>query len=184
MNRSIVSRALIVAFLCLPPSVAYAGNPHVITPSHHDASPPFSQLATSLVSNTGGTNKQMNLARPTRSPFSNPKSDSVASTFTGPLSGVTAGVNFDGQSADDTRNLLGVAFVPPDTNGAVGARQFVHMVNVTISVYSKSGDLELGPALIHTLWTGFGGLCEFGGGAPDFTDGGDPVVLYDHIAGR
>jgi hypothetical protein len=33
-------------------------------------------------------------------------------------------VNFEGQSAADTLNLLGVAFVPPDTNGAVGAKQF------------------------------------------------------------
>jgi hypothetical protein len=166
MNHSIVSRALVLTFLCLASSIAYAGNPHVITASRHDTSPPFSQVSTTPSSNTGGTNSQTNPARPARSPFSNPKGDSVASTFTGPLRGVTAGVNFEGQSADDTRNLLGVAFVPPDTNGAAGARQFVQIVNVTISVYSKSGDLELGPALIHTIWTGFGGLCEFGGAAP------------------
>jgi hypothetical protein len=59
------------------------------------------------------------------------------------------------------------------------------MVNVTIAVYNKStGALEMGPAAIHTLWNGFGGLCEFGGGTPDFADGGDPIVLYDHLAGR
>src|SRR5260370_16763364 len=59
------------------------------------------------------------------------------------------------------------------------------MVNVTLAVYEKStGALQLGPAAIHMLWTGFGGLCEFGGGTPTFADGGDPVVLYDHLAGR
>ena len=59
------------------------------------------------------------------------------------------------------------------------------MVNVTIAVYDKSsGALQLGPAAIHTLWNGVGGLCEFGGGTPTFADGGDPVVLYDHLAGR
>jgi len=40
----------------------------------------------------------------------------------------TAFLNFDGQSAQDNRNLFGFAFVPPDTNGAVGASQFVQMV--------------------------------------------------------
>jgi hypothetical protein len=183
VNRSLVSHVVLI-FLCFSAALVYAAKPDVITASHHDTSPPFSQMATTSSSNASGTNNQMNLARPTRAPFSNPNTDSVASQFTGPLNGVTAGANVEGQSADDTRNLLGVAFVPPDTNGAVGARQFVQIVNVTISVYSKSGGLELGPALIHTLWTGFGGLCEFGGGPPDFTDGGDPVVLYDHIANR
>lgn len=61
----------------------------------------------------------------------------------------------------------------------MGATQFVQMVNVTIAVYDKrTTALLLGPALIHTIWTGFGGPCEFE------SDGGDPVVLYDHLAGR
>jgi serine/threonine protein kinase len=33
-------------------------------------------------------------------------------------------------------------------------------------------------------WKGFGGLCEFGGGTPLYADGGDPIVLFDHLAGR
>ncbi|HWM65298.1 MAG TPA: hypothetical protein VNO35_01830 [Steroidobacteraceae bacterium] len=109
----------------------------------------------------------------------------MAAPLAGPLTGVTLLRNFDGQSAQDNRNLFGFAFVPPDTNGAVGATQFVQMVNVTVAVYDKStGALQLAPAAIHTLWTGFGGLCEFGGGTPTFADGGDPVVLYDHLAER
>jgi hypothetical protein len=184
MIRTQVSRTSIFALLCSAASLAYAAKPAVITASHHDTSPAFSQMASNQSTNNGADNNQINLARPTRAPFSNPHDDSVASTFTGPLTGVTAGASFEGQSADDTRNLLGVAFVPPDTNGAAGSKQFVQIVNVTVSVYSKSGTVQLGPALIHTLWTGFGGLCEFGGGPPNFTDGGDPVVLYDHLAGR
>jgi hypothetical protein len=42
----------------------------------------------------------------------------------------------------------------------------------------------MGSAPIHTLWTGFGGLCENGGATPTFSDGGDPIVLYDHLANR
>jgi hypothetical protein len=170
--------------LLLLAASAYGRNPDVRMPAKHDTSPPLSQLAGSTSTNSRGSNKQSPTARPTRTPLHNPNSDPIASTFTGPLTGVITGVNFEGQSANDTRNLLGVAFVPPDTNGAVGTKQFVQIVNVTLSVYSKSGSLQLGPVLIHTLWTGFGGLCEFGGGPPDFTDGGDPVVLYDHLANR
>src|SRR5262249_28518983 len=107
------------------------------------------------------------------------------SELAGPLQGVTTTTLFDGQSAADNRRVLGFAFVPPDTNGAVGASQFVQMVNVTIAVYSKrDGSLLLGPAPIHTLWQGFGGLCENGGTTATFKDGGDPIVLYDHLADR
>jgi hypothetical protein len=165
-------------------SIAFGSQPDVIKASHHDTSPPFSQLASTPSANSSGSNAQTNTARPARNPYANPNSDPLASTFTGPLTSATAGTDFEGQSADDTRALLGIAFVPPDTNAAVGNKQIVQIVNVTVSVYDKSGNVQLGPALIHTLWTGFGGLCENGGGAPDFTDGGDPVVLFDHFANR
>jgi hypothetical protein len=174
-----------VSLLCLAVSPALATNPDVIKASHHDASLPLSRMVIGASSNAGGSNGQTPTARPTGAMITNPNSDPVAAPFAGPLTGVTSGLNFDGQSAQDNRDVFGFAFVPPDTNGAVGATQFVQMVNVTIAVYDKSsGALQLGPAAIHTLWTGFGGLCEFGGGTPMFSDGGDPVVLYDHLAGR
>src|SRR5215470_19232742 len=119
--------------------------------------------------------------RPTGPSRSSGRPDPVASELAGPLRGVSTVINFNGQSAADNRRVLGFAFVPPDTNGAVGASQFVQMVNVTIAVYSKrDGSLLMGPAAIHTLWNGFGGLCENGGATPTFSDGGDPIVLYDH----
>jgi hypothetical protein len=184
MNRSSPVLTLVFGLTLGASSFAYGGDPKVIAASKHDTSPPLSQLANGSSKISEGSNNQTPTARPTRAPFASSQNDAVASTFAGPLTNVSPGVNFEGQSAADTLNLLGVAFVPPDTNGAVGSKQFVQMVNVTISVYSKSGGLQLGPVLIHTLWKGFGGLCEFGGGAPDFTDGGDPVVLYDHLANR
>jgi hypothetical protein len=166
-------------------SLALASNPDVIKASRNDVSAPLSQMVVGASSNGGGSNRQTPTARATGAIITNPNSDPVAAPFAGPLTGVTSFLNFDGQSAQDNRNLFGFAFVPPDTNGAVGATQFVQMVNVTIAVYDKSsGALQLGPAAIHTLWSGFGGLCEFGGGTPTFADGGDPVVLYDHLAGR
>jgi hypothetical protein len=174
------------AFLLLVQVVPLAlASPDVIKASHHDVSPPFSQMAIGASSNGAGSDNQTPTARATGAMINNPNSDPVAAPLAGALTAVTSGLNFDGQSAQDNRDLFGFAFVPPDTNGAVGATQFVQMVNVTIAVYDKArGSLQFGPVAIHTLWEGFGGLCEFGGGTPTYADGGDPVVLYDHLAGR
>src|SRR6266852_3039021 len=175
--------AIVFAIMSVPR--ALGNGPDVIKASHKDVSSPLAQMAMSASTKGGGSDGQSLPARSTGAVTNDAKSDPVAAPFAGPLTGVTLLSNFDGQSAQDNRNVFGFAFVPPDTNGAVGDTQFVQMVNVTIAVYDKSsGALRLGPAAIHTLWSGFGGLCEFGGGTPTFSDGGDPVVLYDHLARR
>ncbi len=189
MSKALASFSVPLLFgVCLGFSSASSAqaqaNPAVIREVKHDVSPPLRNLPSSVQAGSGADQQQL-VARPTGPARSNSQSDPVAQQLTAPLSGVSTILNFDGQSAQDNRNVLGFAFVPPDTNGAVGATQFVQIVNVTIAVYDKSsGALQFGPAAIHTLWTGFGGLCEFGGGTPTFADGGDPVVLYDHLAGR
>src|SRR5882762_7732471 len=67
---------------------------------------------------------------------------------------------------------------PPDTNGEVGATQYVQMVNEGYQVFNKTtGASLLGPSGITTLWSGFGGVCQTNGS-------GDPVVMYDQIANR
>jgi hypothetical protein len=67
---------------------------------------------------------------------------------------------------------------PPDTNGEVGASQYVQMVNEGYQVFNKNtGASQLGPSGITTLWSGFGGVCQNNGS-------GDPVVMYDQIANR
>ena len=67
---------------------------------------------------------------------------------------------------------------PPDTNGEVGATQYVQMVNEGYQVFNKNtGVSMLGPASVVSLWAGFGGLCQTNGN-------GDPVVLYDQMADR
>ncbi len=67
---------------------------------------------------------------------------------------------------------------PPDTNGEVGATQYVQIANEGYQVFDKAtGTSVLGPAGIQTVWQGFGGVCETAGS-------GDPVVLYDQLADR
>jgi len=95
---------------------------------------------------------------------------------TAPITAAMPGtnLNFDGVP------FPGVACncAPPDTNGEVGATQYVQIVNEGYQVFNKStGASQLGPSGIATLWQGFGGVCESAGN-------GDPVVLYDQIAGR
>src|SRR5262245_32130405 len=84
-----------------------------------------------------------------------------------------------------TLNFDGIPFpgvacncAPPDTNGEVGATQYVQIVNEGFQVFNKStGASMLGPVGISTVWSGFGGVCET-------TGDGDPVVLYDQLANR
>ncbi|MEO7430445.1 MAG: hypothetical protein ABIR62_00060 [Dokdonella sp.] len=67
---------------------------------------------------------------------------------------------------------------PPDTNGEVGATQFVQMTNSGYQVYNKTtGASVLGPLATSAIWAGFGGVCETSGH-------GDPIVLYDQLAQR
>ena len=83
-------------------------------------------------------------------------------------------LNFDGIPFPG----VGCSCAPPDTNGEVGATQFVQMVNEGYQVFDKAtGASVLGPASITSLWSGFGGVCQTSGF-------GDPVVLYDQLANR
>ncbi len=158
---------------------AGATQPLVTGAARHDTSAPLRHMIF-VGTQTPSASQQQIEPLPTRAPFSSKISDSVAQPLIAGLQGVTTGLNFEGQGAQDTRNVFGFAFVPPDTNGAPGETQFVQIVNVTIAVYDKrTGAQVMGPAAIHTLWTGFGGPCEF-----QSPDGGDPVVLYDHLANR
>ncbi len=175
-----VSAAVSISAVALlaHPAPAAAGGPIVSTDVRHDTSAPLLLMATQAPQNAGGTAQQALMAQPTGDTFTTSQADPVAQTLSAPLTGVTTGLNFEGQNDNDTLALLGVKFVPPDTNGAVGAHQFVQIVNVTIAVYDKAtGARVLGPALISSIWTGFGGPCETG-------NGGDPVVRFDQLAGR
>ena len=84
-----------------------------------------------------------------------------------------------------TLNFDGIPFpgvacncAPPDTNGEVGATQYVQDVNIGFQVFNKStGASVFGPVDIATLWQTMGGTCFVSGD-------GDPVVLYDQLADR
>ncbi|PYX91112.1 MAG: hypothetical protein DMG67_11130 [Acidobacteria bacterium] len=84
-------------------------------------------------------------------------------------------MNFDGISTSDLTGGIGA---PPDTNGAVGATQYVQTVNTALAVFDKNtGNRVLTPRDISTLFTTMGGKCAT-------TSESDPVVIYDKLANR
>jgi hypothetical protein len=115
-------------------------------------------------------------ARPT-APTDTPKGGSTQ-TLAGPvLSAPTpTGLNFEG---------VGVGFFgfvipgnPPDTNGRVGAKQYVQWNNTSFAVFDKTtGAPLIGPVAGNALFQELGGDCAL-------HNDGDPVVAYDIMSGR
>ena len=107
--------------------------------------------------------------------------DSALQEIAGPTVGTTPGLNllgigtgFVGPSGSYTDQ-----YAPPDTNGTVGATQYVQMVNISYAVFDKvTGNPTLGPLTFNTIFNGFGGACT------SSTNVSDPTVLYDKLAGR
>jgi hypothetical protein len=86
------------------------------------------------------------------------------------------GLSFEGLGAGQYG--FSITGAPPDTNGTVGATQYVQWVNTSFAIFDKTtGALIAGPTAGNTLWSGFGGGCQT-------NNDGDPVVLYDKAAQR
>ena len=82
--------------------------------------------------------------------------------------------NFEGISNQDNFNLLGGRVNPPDPVGDVGPNHYVEMANLAFAVYSKQGNLLLGPLTLGSLWQNFS--------VPDCANNaGDPIVVYDQF---
>jgi hypothetical protein len=112
----------------------------------------------------------------TKPPTDASRAGQTAQTFAGsPLSAPSSGIIFEGIGT----GLAG--FVPnsnpPDTNGRVGATQYVQWNNTSFAVFSKSGQLLFGPVAGNTLFQSLGGACAT-------HNDGDPVVSYDILSGR
>ncbi len=151
-----------------------AGSVRVGASYHNDVSPPLRDLA----------NLPFDVRQEREGP-ENPKlpnfhQDSPDSVIQGPLLNQLAlnipatGLNFDGIPFPG----VGCSCAPPDPNGEIGSTQYVQMVNEAYQVFNKTtGASILGPVAITSIWSGFGGVCQTNGN-------GDPVVLYDQLAGR
>lgn len=75
-------------------------------------------------------------------------------------------VNFQGQTSP---------YFPPDENGTAGPNHYMQTVNTTYAIYSKTGTLLAGPTNMNLL---------FGSVPGANCNDGDPIILYDEMAGR
>src|SRR5919202_2165171 len=156
------------------PGVA-SGPPEVQPAIHHDTSPPLRDLP-SRPRPDAPRERPLRLPPTPGAPANGP--DPVVQTAVpAPSVATPAGLNFAGVGNGDYG--FGPNAAPPDTNGAVGATQFVQWVNESFAVFDKTtGAIAAGfPKSGNTLWAGFGGGCET-------NNDGDPVAQYDKAANR
>jgi len=162
---------------CLPLSASATNNPsqpRVVKEVKHDVSPPLRQMARPIPLATRIVERAEHPAP--RRPFRvSPGPDPVLQ-YDGDIRNFISATqlfNFDGVNGQQAGGVI-----PPDTNGSVGASQFVLITNFAYEVFDKTtGSVVLGPTLINSIWKGFGGQCEQ-------DNGGDPVVLWDKLANR
>ncbi|HUI83663.1 MAG TPA: choice-of-anchor D domain-containing protein [Candidatus Binatia bacterium] len=180
MKPALVPGSLLLAVLCVfsgsAGAQAHRGPTTIRRDLHHDVSPPLIEM----IRNAGAPEHEQHEAEPRHSiplppgltPLAeDPVRQSLTSGFSPQL-----GLSFEG--IGQGQYGFTVEYAPPDTNGAVGATQYVQWVNTWFAVFDKStGALLAGPTPANTLWSGFGGGCQS-------NNDGDPIVLYDKLANR
>jgi len=155
--------------------------------SHHDVSPPLAEMALPAVPPTG-FQVEVNPIRQPDLPFAKPSvqqaPDASLQTDGSPVPGAAPtpapSLVFEGLSDDNNAAIVGGRVVPPDTEGDVGLHYYVQWNNLIFAIYDKTtGTIASGggPFAGNSIWSGFGGVCET-------NNNGDPIVLYDHLAGR
>jgi hypothetical protein len=150
----------------------------VIPEVKHDTSIPLRDLGSSAASQAAATTRRvMPLLLPNATIVSSPqKIDAALQKTTLPSVAATLGLNFEGLGQGQYGFVVNAA--PPDTNGVVGATQYVQWVNSSFAVFDKAtGALLMGPTAGNAFWAGFGGGCQN-------NNDGDPVIQYDKIANR
>ena len=146
-----------------------------VTPAiQHDVSPPLRDIPSAPQSDV---RRERPLRPIPANILAREQPDPVVQSTTGPNVASTPGSGFPGVGNGDYGFAPNAA--PPDTNGAVGATQYVQWVNESFAVFDKSsGAIAAGfPKAGNTLWAGFGGGCET-------NNDGDPIAQYDKIANR
>jgi len=141
---------------------------------HNDTSPPLRSMPQVPFGSPKGKAEHEANPNPSTGIPHQDRPDTVVQRQLAPFAMPTPILNFEGIDNPGVNCYC----APPDTDGEVGGTQFVQMVNQGMQVFDKStGASTFGPVDIATLWQGFGGVCESNGH-------GDPIVLYDQLAGR
>lgn len=173
----IAAAAIVLATIPASAQDVQTPGPTVYQLTHHDVSLPLWQM----VKPPRGGEQEFNIFIPeNRGPNTLPAARVVDPVGDDPeeagqpLVSTTNLLNFEG--IDSAQSVCGCA--PPDTEGVVGATQYVQYVNTAYEIYNKTtGATVSGPFSGNSIWSGFGGSCQN-------NDDGDPIVTYDKAAQR
>jgi hypothetical protein len=147
-------------------------DPQVSFEIKHDTSLPLSYLARIAPKTKHGFIEMIEPKRNLGLTVGVPGEDTVVQDVYLPAIHTIQVLNLEGTREDQQNAQV------PDTNGSVGATQFVEITNFDYEVFDKTtGKVILKPTNTNTIFTGFGGACEG-------TNPGDPVVVYDKLAQR
>ena len=175
LPRVVVAAVLVTAaglpagVLAAPPSST--GAVEVSAAVAHAVSPPMRNLGPTAPSAANLRERPLRLVGPGSSPN---QPDGALQTTAGTQIAVQhGGLSFDGVGVCGAG---AACYAPPDTNGAVGATQYVQWVNAAYAVFDKStGAPILGPIAGNAIWANLSGGCAT-------NNDGDPIVQYDKIA--
>lgn len=177
-NISPLRFALQALLFCLSlPVLAQSGPTTVRRDVHHDVSPPLGEM----IRHAPPPSLERRPVEPMKLIPLPPglvrfQEDPVIQSVTVPPPTPPVSQSFEGLGNGQCG--FSVTGAPPDTNGTVGATQYVQWVNTSFAVFNKSnGALIAGPTAGNTLWSGFGGGCQT-------NNDGDPIVVYDQLAQR
>lgn len=180
ITRSIVRAIPVLLLFSVLPISGHAqvrtGPTTVRRDLHHDVSPPLLEM----MRNVPAQPYQQHEAEPRRGiPLPQGLSPLTEDPILQPAtSGFSPQIGLSFEGIGDGQYGFTDEYAPPDTNGAIGATQYVQWVNTYFAVFDKrSGALLAGPMPGNVLWSGFGGGCQS-------NNDGDPVVLYDKLANR
>jgi hypothetical protein len=176
-SRILLCTIVVVAFFSLFAAAQSFNQVVVIQPVGHATSP---QLSDMLPGPRSPERQVVPLFSPKRphggggggGAFTDPLWQKFASTSS-PISSDAS--SFEGMGAGMPG--YSVNYIPPDTNGAVGTKQYVQTVNVDLTAFDKSGAPVFGPVPLNTFWSAVGGACAQ-------NNGGDPIVQFDKINNR
>ncbi len=147
-------------------------NPIVRHDARHDTSSPLREMVRNAPPLLHQGTEMLEPGHQREIPEGLPGEDPVVQDLYLPTVHTSKVLSFDAAREDEQNAQV------PDTNGSVGATQFVEITNFDYAVYDKAtGKIVLKPTNTNSIFTGFGGLCEN-------TPPGDPVVLWDKLANR
>jgi len=160
-----------------PVAAAATDGGEVVQLAAHDISPPLRELVKIPIAAPEHDADEYEPARMIPHPHMRavPKPDPVVQNTMGLAPAIPLGVNFEGQGAGMTGFQPGG--VPPDTDGDIGPNHYVQVVNTSLTVFSRTGTVMMGPSPTGSVFTGFAGACGT-------SNDGDATVRYDHIADR